>query len=99
MHTVRKQIWMVFALFGACSIATVWGQTAGPFTTQQAEAGKTAYATGCSGCHATDLGGNEAPQLAGSNFFAGWGTRAVAELVTYIQKSMPPANPGSVSAE
>ncbi len=65
-------------------------------TTQQAEAGRAAYQARCSGCHGTDLGGNEGPQLAGSNFIAGWGTRTAQELVTYIQKSMPPASPGSL---
>ncbi len=45
------------------------------------------------------LGGNKAPQLAGSNFLAVWGTRSAAELVTYIQSSMPPGNIGSLGEQ
>ena len=39
-----------------------------------------------------DMGGNEAPQLAGSNFMAAWGTRTSGDLVKYIQTAMPPGN-------
>jgi alcohol dehydrogenase (cytochrome c) len=68
-------------------------------TMQQAEAGRAAYQTRCSGCHGTDLGGNEGPQLAGSNFMAGWQTRTARDLVTTIQTSMPPGNPGGLGEE
>ena len=61
-------------------------------TQQQAEAGRATYQARCSTCHAVDLGGSEAPQLAGSNFQSRWGTRAARELVTYIQEAMPPGN-------
>jgi alcohol dehydrogenase (cytochrome c) len=66
---------------------------------QQAEAGRSLYQGRCSSCHAPDLGGNEAPQLSGSNFMAAWGTRTAGELVGYIQKSMPPGNPGSLDEQ
>ena len=65
-------------------------------TTQQAEAGRALFQARCASCHATDLGGGEGPQLAGSNFIVGWGTRTPRELVTTIRTSMPPANPGSL---
>ena len=65
-------------------------------TMQQAEAGRALYQARCSGCHAPDLGGSEAPQLAGSNFITAWGTRTARELVAYIQVSMPPGNAGSL---
>ncbi|HJT88253.1 MAG TPA: PQQ-binding-like beta-propeller repeat protein, partial [Bryobacteraceae bacterium] len=83
----------VFALMLAAS-GCVWGQTM-----QQAEAGRALYQAGCSGCHAADLGGNEGPPLAGSNFISSWGTRVTRELVEYIQSSMPPTNPRSLSQE
>jgi alcohol dehydrogenase (cytochrome c) len=73
---------------------TLWGQTI-----QQAEAGRAAYQAECSGCHATDLGGNEGPQLAGTNFRTAWGTRTARELIGYIQTSMPPGDPGSLGEE
>jgi len=59
---------------------------------QQTELGRIAYQAKCSNCHATDMGGNEAPQLAGSNFMAAWGTRTSGDLVKYIQTAMPPGN-------
>ena len=75
-------------------MAAAYGQTM-----PQAEAGRTVYQARCSGCHAQDLGGNEAPQLAGSNFIAAWGSRTAHELVAYIQTSMPPGNAGSLGEE
>ena len=72
----------------------LWGQTP-----QQAEAGRAAYQAQCAGCHAADLGGNEGPQLAGSNFVAAWGSRVARELVTTIQTTMPPGNAGRLGEE
>ena len=68
-------------------------------TLQQAEAGRTVYQGRCSSCHAPDLGGNEAPQLSGSNFMSSWGNRTARELVTYIQSSMPPGSAGGLSED
>ncbi len=68
-------------------------------TMEQATAGRAIYMAECSGCHATDLGGNEAPQLAGSNFRSAWSTRTARELVSYIQTSMPPGDPGSLGEQ
>ena len=83
-----------FVLLAALAAAALWGQT-----TQQAEAGRAAYQAECSGCHAADLGGNEGPQLAGSNFVASWGSRTARDLISYIQSSMPPGDPGSLGEE
>jgi mono/diheme cytochrome c family protein len=66
-------------------------------TGQQIDAGRVTYQARCVGCHGTDLGGGEAPQLAGANFRAAWGTRNASELVTFIQAGMPPDRPGSLS--
>ena len=65
-------------------------------TTQQAETGRALFQSRCASCHATDLGGGEGPQLAGTNFIAGWGTRTARELISTIRTTMPPANPGSL---
>jgi alcohol dehydrogenase (cytochrome c) len=67
-------------------------------TAQQIDAGRASYQTRCSRCHGADLGGGEAPQLAGDNFRASWGTRSASELVTYIQAGMPPDLAGTLSA-
>ena len=67
-------------------------------TAQQIDAGRVSYQTRCARCHGADLGGGEAPQLAGTNFRASWGTRSASELVTYIQAGMPPDLAGTLSA-
>ena len=67
-------------------------------TAQQIDAGRGSYQTRCARCHGADLGGGEAPQLAGDNFRAAWGTRSASELVTYIQAGMPPDLAGTLSA-
>ena len=65
------------------------------YTAAQADAGRALYATNCAGCHRPDLGGlNEAAQLAGGNFLSAWGDRPVSDLIAYILRAMPPANPG-----
>ena len=37
-------------------------------TAQQIDAGRASYQTRCARCHGADLGGGEAPQLAGQQF-------------------------------
>src|SRR5580698_11368398 len=63
---------------------------AGPYTADQAAAGRAAYQTNCASCHASDLTGREGPQLAGANFLAQWGDRTAGELVNYLRLTMPP---------
>ncbi len=59
------------------------------FTAAQAEAGKAHYATTCAACHGADLGGADAPALAGSAFVKAWGTQTTVDLFNYVQ-GMPP---------
>ena len=86
----------IASIFAALVVAT--GALSGQ-TLQQAEAGRATYQARCAGCHAADLGGNEGPQLAGSNFLAAWGSRTARELVTVIQTTMPPGNAGGLGEE
>src|SRR5437667_9624887 len=66
----------------------------------QAVDGLAAYQTNCASCHLPDLTGrNEAPQLAGGNFMNAWGSRTTADLIRFIQATMPPANRGGLSLE
>jgi len=70
----------------------------GLFTPEQSSSGRSAYQTNCSTCHGPELAGrNEAPQLAGNNFISSWGNRTVHDLATFIQTTMPPATPGSLT--
>jgi alcohol dehydrogenase (cytochrome c) len=69
----------------------------GPFTQAQADAGRTAYQTSCAACHGDDLGGrNDASALAGGLFLGSWGSRTTADLLGFMQGSMPPGNPGGL---
>jgi alcohol dehydrogenase (cytochrome c) len=75
-------------------------QPAAEYTAAQAAEGLAAYQANCASCHLPDLAGrNEAPQLAGGNFMIAWGSRTAAELIRYIQATMPPSNRGGLSDE
>ncbi|HWW51219.1 MAG TPA: PQQ-binding-like beta-propeller repeat protein [Verrucomicrobiae bacterium] len=74
--------------------------TTGPFTAEQAAAGRTAYQANCAACHQPDLrGSNEAPPLAGSNFMTAWRDRTTSELFDRIRQTMPADNPGTVGEQ
>src|SRR4051812_28195665 len=90
-----------FAILAAFTTAALAQRpVVGPFTAAQSAAGRAAYTENCSGCHQPDLGGrNEAPQLAGSNFMAMWGSKSTSALITYMQGTMPPEKPGRIGAD
>ena len=78
-------------------VATASGQAVGPYTAEQAEAGRKVYLSHCASCHLPDLGGrNEAAALAGSNFIRAWSTRTTSDLLSFIRTTMPPGNRGNV---
>jgi alcohol dehydrogenase (cytochrome c) len=91
--------------FFAVTMASLGGQQAQPaaagvYTAAQAQAGQAAYAQQCAGCHLADFrGSGDAPAVAGPDFTAKWGPRAVNDLFTYIAQSMPPGSPGSLGEE
>jgi mono/diheme cytochrome c family protein len=60
------------------------------FTTEQAEAGRVAYAKHCASCHMPDLSGdNERPPLVGTSFMTTWGSRSTKEFLAYMTGAMP----------
>ena len=76
---------------------TVWD---GVYTDAQAERGRIAYQQACVGCHREDLrGDNTAPSLVGESFTFLWGDLEVGELLSRMQKVMPPERPGSLPAQ
>ena len=84
-------------MFSSCSVSK---GAAGPFTAQQADAGRTAYEANCSGCHAADLSGiGNALPLAGLPFTGSWGNRTVGDLVGFMEGAMPPTNPGGLGEQ
>jgi PQQ-dependent dehydrogenase (s-GDH family) len=69
------------------------------YTAAQAAAGKTAFDADCAVCHGNTLrNGTMGPPLAGEAFTAVWAGRSVRDLYDSA-KTMPPANPGSLSDE
>jgi len=72
---------------------------AGPFTAEQAAAGRAAYQAHCASCHLSSLAGrNEALPLAGANFMNTWGARSTRELLAHI-RTMPPGSAGSLGQQ
>ncbi len=70
----------------------------GPFTAEQATAGRAIYQSTCAACHLPDMKGTfEAPPLAGANFMNTWRNRPTSDLFTRIRNTMPISNPGSLS--
>src|SRR3954468_14942732 len=74
-------------------------QAAGPYTAEQAGAGRTAYQANCAACHAPDLSGREGPQTAGANFMAQWADKTSADLIAFMRATMPPGASASVPAQ
>ena len=94
----QARMWLVGALFAAGAQA----QTPGPFTEQQAAAGRTSYQVNCASCHQPDLrGSNEAKPLVGADFLRTWGERTAQELIAFMGVTMPPppAAPGSLGTQ
>jgi mono/diheme cytochrome c family protein len=95
---VTAGVWVVGASVGAQTPAkTTWD---GVFTADQAKRGEATYAAQCSSCHGPDLSGDGfAPPLTGTEFSSNWGGLTVGDLFDRIRISMPPSNPGSVTAD
>jgi len=72
----------------------------GPYTSEQATAGRATYQIKCATCHLPDMkGSNEASPLSGVNFANAWRGRTAADLFTRIRTTMPLTDPGSLSDE
>jgi alcohol dehydrogenase (cytochrome c) len=97
---MMKAFLFLFSTALACSVLIVTGQqpsAAGPFTAEQANAGRAAFQANCAGCHGADLMGY--PPLAGSAFVGSWGTRTTRDLFGLIQTTMPTDRPGALPAD
>jgi mono/diheme cytochrome c family protein len=87
------------AIVALASGAVLMGRqqpAAGPFTAEQATAGRTAYDTNCASCHGADLSGGGVPALAGSPFLGSWGSKTTRDLPGLVQTTMPPDKPGGL---
>src|SRR4029079_19440468 len=98
-RSTRPFFFALTALF-ACSVLLVTGQqpsSAGPFTADQANAGRAAFQANCAGCHGADLMGY--PPLAGPGFIGSWSTRNTRDLFGLIQTTLPSDRPGALPAD
>jgi alcohol dehydrogenase (cytochrome c) len=92
------------ALLGL-SVATIFvphafAQGQGVFTQEQANAGHSAYALSCAGCHRANLaGGGDAPGLSGNGFITSFGGKSTKDLYNFIATSMPAGAPGSLTED
>ncbi len=78
--------------------ASAQGQ--GVFTQEQANAGHSAYALNCGGCHRANLaGGGDAPALGGNGFMTRFGNKSTKDFYNFIATSMPAGAPGSLSED
>ncbi len=71
---------------------TVWD---GVYTEAQADRGKAAYGTSCSGCHALTSEG-KAP-LVGDAFWKSFAQKSVGDLLEFVSANMPNGNARSLS--
>jgi alcohol dehydrogenase (cytochrome c) len=93
-------------LAGVLSGGMAWSQgflvsTNAPQTTAgQLAHGRMEYAATCSSCHGANLDdGQFGPPLKGVGFEARWARSDPAWLLAYIQSTMPPSGPGTLSAD
>jgi mono/diheme cytochrome c family protein len=73
---------------------TVWD---GVYSEDQAKRGAPLYAEKCANCHGSELTGNDAPALVGSEFSANWSDLSLNDLSERIRVTMPADSPGSLS--
>jgi alcohol dehydrogenase (cytochrome c) len=102
---LKTRITLTVAAMAACGVVIVVAQVAqqsgapqaaGPYTAEQAAAGRAAYQANCASCHAPDLSGREGPQLAGANFMGQWADKSTGELIGFMRATMPPGAGGSL---
>ena len=79
------------------STRSVWDAA---YTAEQARRGETLYGQHCASCHGGSLLGAEAaPALTGFEFNSNWDGLSLGDLFERIRMSMPPDDPGKVSAQ
>jgi S-disulfanyl-L-cysteine oxidoreductase SoxD len=81
----------------AQDMRTVWD---GVYTADQAKRGEALYTQHCGACHGgTLLGAEAAPALTGFEFASNWSGLTLGDLFERIRTSMPPDDPGRISAQ
>ena len=98
MRNVRRALLRSAAIAGLLGCGGIALAQQGLSSAGQAQVGRDAYAQHCASCHGGDLtNGQFAPALKGPGFLAKWGETPVTDLLEYMHRSMPPANPGGLA--
>ena len=98
MRNVRRALLRSAAIAGLLGCGGIALAQQGLSSAGQAQVGRDAYAQHCASCHGSDLtNGQFAPALKGPGFLAKWGETPVIDLLEYMHRSMPPANPGGLA--
>ncbi len=91
---------VVAALICGPALAQELGLTDGVYSDSQASRGGRIYRQVCSSCHAPNRGGGGwGPGRRGGPCIGPWDGERLAEVMSYMQETMPQDNPGSLSAE
>src|SRR4029453_17515996 len=98
---MKKHLLLFALVFGvaAAFMSAQQAPAAASFTAAQATSGRAAYDQNCAGCHGPAGRNGSAPVLAGPDFFGGWSTRPVRDLISTIRSSMPSDRPGQLREE
>jgi len=88
----------VTVVINLTTMLQVMAQTSPMFTDEQARAGQDLYDRTCVSCHGPNLtDGTFGPPLTGTSFEQRWAGRSVADLLTYLQATMPPGLTGQIN--
>jgi len=98
---MKKHLLLFAIVFGAAAafMSAQQAPAAASFTAAQATSGRAAYDQNCASCHGPAGRNGTAPVLAGPEFFGGWSTRPVRDLISTIQTTMPTDRPGQLREE
>lgn len=98
---LRRTSMILAALAGAqFAFAPAHAQYSPTYSAEQSVAGKVEYDKSCATCHGADLdNGPFGPVLRGDEFLTRWGGKSVQSVMDYVTDMMPPASPGSLTAE
>jgi mono/diheme cytochrome c family protein len=89
----------VFAAVAAFGAHSGSAQSAGVYTSAQADAGGKIYVAQCSMCHGAKLEGGAGPQLAGNDFMTKWSGQTAADIHDIVSTQMPLTSPGSLKPD
>ena len=87
-------LFLVAAL--SCGGAEAQTPAPGPFGRDQITTGRDQFQTNCAACHGANLAGDSGPTLSGKTFLDRWKGQSTADLYTFIRKTMPMCEGGSL---